>query len=260
MTLYVINDVCEEHEQHLVMFHVTCNVLPSPIECARMQPNPVEVLNLDKDSTTLSNRNRTPPICNKNKFSKLIICTINLIYSRIYMQHQTSENTHTKDTNMTTLSLPVSLPDRLRFITWQYWPHQVMGPTQPPIQWVPGALPQGYVAWVWNWPLNSIQHWSQEWWSYTSTPPTSSWHGAPRLYSVQCTLQWNRYISETVQNRTSVHIHFLFRMTDTVTSLNIDLSSWDTLYIQGRSIRHTRHGYTQIWTVDKSETWVCMYV
>jgi hypothetical protein len=28
-----------------------------------------------------------------------------------------------------------------------------------------------------------------------------------------------------------VHIHFLFRMTDIVTSQNIDLSSWGTLYI-----------------------------
>jgi hypothetical protein len=28
-----------------------------------MQPNPVEVLNLDRDSTTLSNKKRTPPIC-----------------------------------------------------------------------------------------------------------------------------------------------------------------------------------------------------
>ena len=38
-------------------------------------------------------------------------------------------------------------------------------------------------------------------------------------------------ISETVRNRIYVHIIFLLRMTDTITSLNIDLSSWDTLYI-----------------------------
>jgi hypothetical protein len=31
-----------------------------------------------------------------------------------------------------------------------------------------------------------------------------------------------------VRNRTHVHIHFLLRMTDTMTSQNIDLSSWDT--------------------------------
>jgi hypothetical protein len=42
--------------------------------------------------------------------------------------------------------------------------------------------------------------------------------------SVQC----NTSISETIQNRTHVHIHFLFRMADTMTSQNIDLSSWDT--------------------------------
>ena len=44
----------------------TCNVLPSPIECAKMQPNPVEVVNLDSDSTTLSNKKRTPPIWSTN--------------------------------------------------------------------------------------------------------------------------------------------------------------------------------------------------
>jgi hypothetical protein len=36
--------------------------------------------------------------------------------------------------------------------------------------------------------------------------------------------------SETVRNRTHVRINFFFRMTDTMTSQNIDLSSWDTLY------------------------------
>jgi hypothetical protein len=52
-----------------------------------------------------------------------------------------------------------------------------------------------------------------------------------RLYSAQCTVQWNSSISETVRNRTRVHIYtFLLRMTDTMTSQNIKLSSWDTLY------------------------------
>jgi hypothetical protein len=37
-----------------------------------------------------------------------------------------------------------------------------------------------------------------------------------------------RQISETVWNRTQVHINFFLRMTDTMTSQNIDLSSWDT--------------------------------
>lgn len=42
--------------------YCTWSVFPSPIEWARMQPNPGDVLNLSKDSTTLSNKNRTPPI------------------------------------------------------------------------------------------------------------------------------------------------------------------------------------------------------
>jgi hypothetical protein len=40
-----------------------------------------------------------------------------------------------------------------------------------------------------------------------------------------------RQISETVRNRTHVHTNIFFRMTDTMTAQNIDLSSWDTLYI-----------------------------
>jgi hypothetical protein len=39
-----------------------------------------------------------------------------------------------------------------------------------------------------------------------------------------------RQISETVRNRTHVHTNFFLRMTDTMTSQNIDPSSWDTLY------------------------------
>jgi hypothetical protein len=38
-------------------------------------------------------------------------------------------------------------------------------------------------------------------------------------------------ISETVRNKTDVHINFFLRMTDTMTSQNIDLPSWDILYI-----------------------------
>jgi hypothetical protein len=61
--------------------------------------------------------------------------------------------------------------------------------------------------------------------TFSKIPPSTSIHFATRLYSVQCTVQWNSSISETVQNRTHIHIQFLFRMTD-----NIDLSSWDNLY------------------------------
>jgi hypothetical protein len=38
-------------------------------------------------------------------------------------------------------------------------------------------------------------------------------------------------ISDTVQNRTHVHINFYLRITDTITSQNIDLSPWDMLYV-----------------------------
>jgi hypothetical protein len=37
-----------------------------------------------------------------------------------------------------------------------------------------------------------------------------------------------RQISETVRNRTHVYIKFFLRMADTMTSQNIDISSWDT--------------------------------
>jgi hypothetical protein len=43
-------------------------------------------------------------------------------------------------------------------------------------------------------------------------------------------IQSNGCISETVRNRTHVHITFLLRMTDTMTSQNIDLLSCDTLH------------------------------
>jgi hypothetical protein len=40
----------------------------------------------------------------------------------------------------------------------------------------------------------------------------------------------SRQISETGRTRTHVYVNFFLRMTDTMTSQNIDLSSWDTLY------------------------------
>jgi hypothetical protein len=57
--------------------------------------------------------------------------------------------------------------------------------------------------------------------------------------SSQTTILSNGSISETVRNRTHVHIKFLFRMTDIMTSQNIDLSSWDTLYIYWRLCQWT---------------------
>jgi hypothetical protein len=46
-----------------------------------------------------------------------------------------------------------------------------LGPTQPPIQWVLGAVSSGgKAAGVWCWPLTSIYCRGQEWWLYNSTP------------------------------------------------------------------------------------------
>jgi hypothetical protein len=43
---------------------------------------------------------------------------------------------------------------------------------------------------------------------------------------------WNSSISETVRiGHMYIYNTFLFRMTDTMTYQNIDLSSWDTLYV-----------------------------
>jgi hypothetical protein len=39
-------------------------------------------------------------------------------------------------------------------------------------------------------------------------------------------------ISETVRNKTHVHINSFLRMADTMTSQNTDLSYWHTLYIK----------------------------
>jgi hypothetical protein len=47
----------------------------------------------------------------------------------------------------------------------------------------------------------------------------------------QTAIQSNGSILETVLNRSHVHIKILPRMTNTMTSQNIDLPSWDTLYI-----------------------------
>ena len=44
---------------------LTCNVFPKPIEWANMQPKPSDIRYRSKDSTILSKRNLTPPICNK---------------------------------------------------------------------------------------------------------------------------------------------------------------------------------------------------
>jgi hypothetical protein len=80
---------------------------------------------------------------------------------------------------------------------------------------------------------NTVNYCSSDKDIFSIIPPSTSMHYATnlgtwrvvRLYSVQCTVQWNSSISETVRNRTHV------RMTDTLTSQNIDISSWDIKYI-----------------------------
>ena len=44
------------------MNEITCSVLPSPMLCAKMQPRPLLIWHRCSDSTTLSYRNRIPPI------------------------------------------------------------------------------------------------------------------------------------------------------------------------------------------------------
>jgi hypothetical protein len=74
--------------------------------------------------------------------------------------------------------------------------------------------------------------------TFSKIPPKTSMHFATRvriwhvarLYSVQCTVQWNSSTLEAVQNRTHVRNTFLLRITDTMISQNIDIFSWDTLY------------------------------
>jgi hypothetical protein len=60
-------------------------------------------------------------------------------------------------------------------------------------------------------------------------------------HQIQTPVQWNSSISETIQNRTHVHIHFCTGMTDIMTSHNIDISSWDILYYGSVCVAHSLH-------------------
>lgn len=52
--------------------HTICRVFPRPMECANIQPKPVDVENRSTDSMMLSNKNLTPPICKKKKSKPLL--------------------------------------------------------------------------------------------------------------------------------------------------------------------------------------------
>lgn len=56
----VLEFVCR---RNISQKHTICRVLPSPMECANIQPKPVDVEKRCTDSIMLSNRNLTPPIC-----------------------------------------------------------------------------------------------------------------------------------------------------------------------------------------------------
>jgi hypothetical protein len=68
------------------------------------------------------------------------------------------------------------------------------------------------------------------------------------MYS-QTNVQSNSSTSETVQCRKHVHICFLSRMTDTMTSQNIDLSFWDTLYTYTHFFAHIHMNIIVIFNV-----------
>jgi len=72
-----------------------------------------------------------------------------------------------------------------------------MGPTQSPIQWVRGALPQGV-----KWPRREADHSHassaeiENAWNYTSTPSTPSWRGAylKHRYKFTFTCTWRKWL------------------------------------------------------------------
>jgi hypothetical protein len=58
-------------------------------------------------------------------------------------------------------------------------------------------------------------------------------------------------MSETVRNRTRTFIIFLLRMTDTMTSQNLDLSSWDILYNYTWCEAFTTTVYSEVFLNDQ---------
>jgi hypothetical protein len=66
--------------------------------------------------------------------------------------------------------------------------------------------------------------------------------------NIACQIQNTaRQVSETVRNRTHGHVNFFLRVTDTMTSQNIDLSSLDIIY---------RHTWMQVLTNPWGYFWL----
>jgi hypothetical protein len=92
--------------------------------------------------------------------------------------------------------------------------------------------------------------------TFPKIPPSTSMHFAPRVRSWRVARLYSVLYNETVRNRTIyiyiyTSIHFLLRMTDTMTSQNIDLSSWDTcIYFSNYlwSVMCTNIVTVQVWT------------
>jgi hypothetical protein len=75
-------------------------------------------------------------------------------------------------TKLIDIGLGVILNRQPFFLSTAFKP--CLGPTQPPIQWVPGLIFSGVKQQL----TSIIKCWGQEWWSYASTAPASSWHSA----------------------------------------------------------------------------------
>jgi hypothetical protein len=72
----------------------------------------------------------------------------------------------------------------------------------------------------------------------------------PRLYSVL----YNETVLSRKPNRTHVHIYTcLLRMTDTMTTENMDLSSWDILYI---NVTFTSYAAAYAWSMFRHGKWL----
>jgi hypothetical protein len=71
------------------------------------------------------------------------------------------------------------------------------------------------------------------------------------VYNVLCS---EIAVLDTVRSETHLYIQFMLRMTDAMTSQNIDLSSWDTLYSSSWDTL-----YSSSWDTPYSSSWDTLY-